>query len=219
MALSSSLNLSFARLDDGLDGATSGEANLIGRSQAGDVQAFNLLIERYEQPVYAVCYRMLGDADAADAAQETFFSAFRGIRSYRGGSFIAWLLRIARNECFDQLRARKRRPQTSLDSFDHESDDAARQFTDPGEAPDDRTLRAELAREIERKLAQLPDDQRLAVILSDIQGYSYDDIAAATGWPLGTVKSRISRGRTHLREALRAGELLPAAYRLGSRNE
>ncbi|HSH79229.1 MAG TPA: RNA polymerase sigma factor, partial [Herpetosiphonaceae bacterium] len=114
MALSSSLNLSIARLDDGLDGATAGDVNLIVRSKAGDMQAFNLLIERYEKPVYAVCYRLLGDADAADATQETFLSAFRGIRGYRDGSFIAWLLRIARNECYDQLRARKRRSHVSL---------------------------------------------------------------------------------------------------------
>ncbi len=196
------------------------EAQLIARSQQDDVHAFNLIVEYYQTRIYALCYRMLGDPDsAADATQDAFLSAFRNIQRYRGGSFVAWLLRIATNTCYDQLRARKRRPQTSLDNFDHEADDAARQFTDPREAPDERTLRAELAREIERRLAELPDDQRLAVILSDIQGYSYDDIATATGWPLGTVKSRISRGRTHLREALRAGELLPASYRLGSRNE
>ena len=90
------------------------------------------------------------------------------------------------------------------------------QFMDPGEAPEDRTVRDELAREIERQLRDLPDDQRLAVVMSDIQGYSYDEISTATGWPLGTVKSRLSRGRTHLRNALRAGELLPAHYRLGN---
>ena len=196
------------------------EVQLVSRSQEGDVHAFNLLVEHYQNRIYALCYRMLGDPDAAaDATQDTFLSAYRSIARYRGGSFVAWLLRIATNQCYDQLRARKRRPQTSLDNFDQESDEAARQFTDPGEAPDERTLRAELAHEIERRLAELPDDQRLAVILSDIQGYSYDDIATATGWPLGTVKSRISRGRTHLRESLRAGELLPAHYRLGSRTD
>src|SRR3712207_5316020 len=163
---------------------------------------------------------MLGDPEsAADTTQDTFLAAYRNIRRYRGGSFIAWLLRIATNACYDQLRARKRRPQISLDAVEPDADEAPRQFTDSGESPDERILRDELAREIERRLQELPDDQRLAVILSDIQGYSYDEIAAATGWPLGTVKSRISRGRTHLREALRAGELLPAHYRLGSRTE
>ncbi len=196
------------------------EADLIGRSQAGEVQAFNLLVERYQSRLYGLSYRMLGDADAAaDVTQDAFLSAYRNIGRYRGGSFVAWLLRIATNACYDQLRARKRRPQTSLDAFDHDGDDVVPQFTDPGEPPDERTLRDELAREIERQLHELPDDQRLAIILSDIQGYGYDEIAAVTGWPLGTVKSRLSRGRTHLRDALRSGELLPAQYRLDSGRE
>ncbi len=196
------------------------EPQLISASQEGDLQAFNMLVEHYQNRLYALAYRMLGDPEAAaDATQDAFLAAYRNIRRYRGGSFIAWLLRIATNACYDQLRARKRRPQISLDAVEPDADEAPRQFTDSGESPDERILRDELAREIERRLQELPDDQRLAVILSDIQGYSYDEIAAATGWPLGTVKSRLSRGRTHLRDALRAGELLPAYYRLGSRNE
>jgi RNA polymerase sigma-70 factor (ECF subfamily) len=196
------------------------EQALIARSQEGEVHAFNLLVERYQNRVYALSYRMLGDADAAaDITQDVFFSAYRNIGRYRGGSFVAWLLRIATNACYDQLRARKRRPQTSLDAFDPEAGEAPPQFTDPGESPDERTIRDELAREIERRLGDLPDDQRLVVILSDIQGHSYDEISAITGWPLGTVKSRLSRGRTHLRDALRAGELLPAHYRLESGEE
>ncbi len=196
------------------------EPDLIARSQGGEVQAFNLLVERYQNRLYALSYRMLGDADsAADVTQDVFFSAYRNIGRYRGGSFVAWLLRIATNACYDQLRARKRRPQTSLDAFDHEAGEMPPQFTDPSETPDERTVRDELAREIERRLGDLPDDQRLVVILSDIQGHSYEEISAITGWPLGTVKSRLSRGRTHLRNALRAGELLPAQYRLDNGEE
>lgn len=198
----------------------SDEPELIERSQRGEIQAFNLLVERYQNRLYGLSYRMLGDADAAaDATQDAFLSAYRNIRRFRGGSFVAWLLRIATNTCYDQLRARKRRPQTSLEAFDPDADEAPRQFTDPGESPDERTLRDELAREIQQRLDALPDDQRLVVIMSDIQGYSYDEISVATGWPLGTVKSRLSRGRTHLREALRAGELLPTHYRLPSRED
>ena len=210
MALSSSLNLPIALVDDGLDVATAGDVNLIDRSKAGDMQAFNLLIERYEQPVYAVCYRLLGDADAADATQETFLSAFRGIQGYRGGSFIAWLLRIARNECYDQLRARKRRSHVSLTGLatgtqPGDQGQVTREVPDRGEAPDARVLRAELGREIQRRLAELPEDQRLAIILSDIEGYNHEEIAAVTGWRPGTLKSRLSRGRARLRDALRAG--------------
>jgi RNA polymerase sigma-70 factor (ECF subfamily) len=79
-------------------------------------------------------------------------------------------------------------------------------------------MRDELAHELERQIQLLPDDQRLVVVLSDVQGYSYEEIVAATGWPLGTVKSRLSRARMHLRDVLRAGELLPQQYRLGSRD-
>ncbi len=195
----------------------SDETDLITRSQSGDVQAFNMLVERYQNRIYGLAYRMLGDADsAADAAQDTFLSAYKNIKRYRGGSFGGWLLRIATNTCYDQLRVRKRRPQTSLDEFDQDSEDAPRQFTDPGEAPDDRTMRDELARELERQIQALPDDQRIVVVMSDVQGYSYDEIVAATGWPLGTVKSRLSRARVQLRSVLRAGELLPQQYRLDS---
>src|SRR3712207_6695106 len=153
------------------------DAHLVTRSQAGDVQAFNLLVERYQREVYGLCFRMLGDADAEDAAQEVFLAAFRAIRRYHGGSFRAWLLRIARNECYDQLRARKRRPHLSLDG-DASAEVTPPEVTDPGEAPDERLLRRELAGELQRRLQELPDDQRLIVILSDIQGYSYNEIAA-----------------------------------------
>ncbi len=191
------------------------EQQLIADSQHGDVQAFNTLVEHYQGRLYGLCFRMLGEHDAAaDATQDTFLSAYRNIRRYRGGSFAAWLTRIATNACYDQLRLRQRRPTTSMDALLQDDEQAPRQFEDTGESPDERTLRNELAQEIQKALLVLDPDQRLAVILCDIQGMSYDEIAEATGWPTGTVKSRISRGRAHLRERLRMGELLPAKYRL-----
>jgi RNA polymerase sigma factor (sigma-70 family) len=193
----------------------SDESQLITDSQRGDVRAFNLLVERYQVRVYNLAYRMLGDPDAAaDVTQDAFLSAYRNIRRYRGGSFASWLLRIATNASYDQLRLRQRRPTSSIDAMlDDDEDHAPRQFEDQGESPDERSLRNELADEIQRGLNALDPDQRLAIILSDIQGYSYDEISAATGWPLGTVKSRLSRGRAQLREVLRQGELLPARFR------
>lgn len=192
----------------------SNEAELITDAQGGDMRAFNLLVEQYQTRVYNVCFRVLGDPEsAADAAQDTFVAAWRKLSSFHGGAFGSWLLRIATNGCYDVLRARKRRPQTSLDAFDADGDEQPRQFTDPGEAPDERAARAELAREIQRALDRLTDDQRIVVVLSDIQGHSYDEIAATTGWPLGSVKSRLSRGRAALRELLKRGELLPDRYR------
>jgi RNA polymerase sigma factor (sigma-70 family) len=191
------------------------ERRLIDMAQRGEVESFNALVRLYEGRVYNLCYRMLGDADsAADAAQDAFLSAFRNLRSFRGGSFRSWLLRIATNTCYDVLRARKRRPTISLDIEAAGDDDSSPlQIADTAEAPDDFALRRELAAAIQHGLADLPEEQRLILILSDIQGLAYEEIAEVTGANLGTVKSRLSRGRARLRDILKAGELLPARYR------
>jgi len=191
------------------------ERRLVDSAQRGDVESFNGLVRLYEGRVYNVCYRMLGDADsAADAAQDAFLSAFRNLRSFRGGSFRSWMLRIATNTCYDVLRARKRRPAVSLDvDGDDEDDSSPLQIADAAESPDDFALRRELAAAIQHGLAALPDEQRIILILSDIQGLAYEEIAQITSTNLGTVKSRLSRGRARLREVLKAGELLPTRYR------
>lgn len=194
------------------------ERRAILEAQRGDIQSFNALVRLYEGRVYNLCYRMLGDREsAADASQDAFLSAYRNIRSFRGGSFRSWMLRIATNTCYDALRARKRRPTTSLDiDADDEHDQSPLQVADDAESPDDTALRRELAGEIQRNLALLPDEQRVVLILSDIDGLPYEEIAQITGANLGTVKSRLSRGRARLRELLRAGELLPARFRHGT---
>ena len=192
------------------------ELRLITAAQRGDFDSFNALVRLYEGRIYNLAYRMMGDPDsAADASQEAFLAAFRNLRSFRGGSFRSWMLRIATNACYDMLRARKRRPSVSLDIPDNDDgDDSPLQIPDMGESPDEVALRRELAAAIQQGLDHLPEDQRLAVILSDIQGLAYEEIAQITNANLGTVKSRLSRGRMRLREVLRAGELLPARYRL-----
>jgi RNA polymerase sigma factor (sigma-70 family) len=191
------------------------ERRLVETAQRGDVESFNALVRLYEGRLYNLCYRMLGDADsAADAAQDAFLSAFRNLRSFRGGSFRSWILRIATNTCYDVLRARKRRPTTSLDiETDGGEDSAPLQIADSAESPDDFALRRELATAIQQGLATLPEEQRIILILSDIQGLAYEEIADITATNLGTVKSRLSRGRARLRDVLKAGELLPARYR------
>ncbi len=191
------------------------ELHLIESAQRGDVDSFNQLVRLYEMRVYNLCYRMLGDPDAAaDTAQDTFISAYRHLDHFRGGMFRAWLLRIATNACYDALRARKRRPSTSLQALGNADDDGVGfDLPDQGEQPDDVALRHELAAAITRGLADLPEDQRLVIILSDIQGMAYEEIATVTGANLGTVKSRLSRGRARLRDILRAGELLPSKFR------
>ncbi|HMO59782.1 MAG TPA: sigma-70 family RNA polymerase sigma factor [Roseiflexaceae bacterium] len=191
------------------------EQRLVAAAQHGDIESFNALVQLYEGRVYNLCYRMIGDADgAADTTQEAFFAAYRHLQRFRGGSFRSWVLRIATNACYDVLRARKRRPVVSLDAVGSSDDESSPlQIADSGETPDEFAQRRELARAIQHGLALLPEDQRAALILSDIEGYSYDEIAEVTDTNLGTVKSRISRGRLRLREILRQGELLPLRYR------
>ena len=191
------------------------ERRLVEVAQRGDVESFNELVRLFEGRVYNLCYRMLGDADsAADAAQDAFLSAFRNLRSFRGGSFRSWMLRIATNTCYDVLRVRKRRPSVSLDiEADDESASSPLQIADTAESPDDFAQRRELAAAIQDGLTVLPDEQRIVLILSDIQGLAYEEIAQITNCNLGTVKSRLSRGRARLREVLKAGELLPTRYR------
>lgn len=191
------------------------ELRLVEAGQRGDVEAFNQLVRLYEGRVYNLCYRMLSDADAAaDATQDTFIAAYRNLNRFRGGMFRAWLLRIATNTCYDVLRSRQRRPAVSLDAgYEDEAAGPRLDLPDPGESPDEAVLRRELAQALERGIAQLPEDQRIVVILSDVQGLAYEEIAAVTSTNLGTVKSRLSRARARLRDILRAGELLPSKFR------
>lgn len=195
--------------------ANNEEQRLVNASQQGDVEAFNQLVRLYEVRVYNLCYRMLGDGDAAaDVTQDSFISAYRNLQRFRGGAFRAWLFRIATNACYDVLRVRKRRPSTPFSALSGPDDDSpAFDRADDGETPDEVALRHELAATIEAGLAQLPAEQRIVVILSDIQGLAYEEIAQVTESNLGTVKSRLSRGRARLRTILRAGELLPPQFR------
>jgi RNA polymerase sigma-70 factor (ECF subfamily) len=179
---------------------------LIARALGGNVQAFNGLVERYQGLAYSVAYRALGDPEAAaDATQDAFLAAFSALKSFRGGSFKAWLLRIVTNACFDQGRRAQRRPSSSLDHLIEErGETASDRIIDPDPLPEGEALRAEQLEEIQGALLELPFDQRTAVVLSDLHGLSYEEIAEATSVSLGTVKSRIARGRGKLRELLRA---------------
>lgn len=191
------------------------EQRLIAQAQRGDLHAFNQLVLVYQSMLYNVAYRILGDGDAAaDATQDAFVSAYKAIARFRGGSFKAWLLRIVTNACYDQLRVKQRRPADSLDDMLVEPEHDAT-LRDDSESPEDFVLRQELGAAIQRGLGTLPPDQRITLVLSDIEGLSYDEIAEVTRVSLGTVKSRLSRARSKLRDyLLHNGELLPAAYRL-----
>ena len=182
------------------------DERLIRAAQAGDLDAFNDLVSRHERSVYSVCLRLLREPAAAeDATQDTFIRAWGAIESFRGGVVRPWLLRIATNRAYDVIRSRNRRPTRSLDAELFESQP---EWTTQAqsEAPESFAGRTELARYLEAALDQLPEDQRTAIVLSDVQGYGYEDIANVMGVAVGTVKSRISRGRSALRTLLRQDE-------------
>jgi RNA polymerase sigma-70 factor (ECF subfamily) len=193
------------------------ETDLISAAQQGQLDAFNELVLAYQHQVYNLAYRILGDpASAADAAQEAFISAFQNIARFRGGSFKSYMLRIVSNQCYDELRRRKRRPAISFEDFGEDLDEEANPLLiDSREGPEEHAQRQEMARVIQAGIETLPPDQRIALVLSDVQGLSYQEIAEVTDVPLGTVKSRLARARGKLRDYLRSqGELLPARYRL-----
>jgi RNA polymerase sigma-70 factor (ECF subfamily) len=183
-------------------------------AREGDLSAFNELVVEYQALVYNVCYRMLGQAQAAeDAAQEAFVSAWRNIGTLRGEAFRPWVLRIAANLCRDELRRRVRRPSSSLNAA---LEAGVPEPPDDDPLPEDTALNAELRAGLDAALAALPDDQRTAIVLCDVDGLDYSEIAAVMNTSLGTVKSRIARGRLRLREALlRQPELLPGRFRQG----
>ncbi|HCJ10476.1 MAG TPA: RNA polymerase subunit sigma-24 [Clostridiales bacterium] len=187
----------------------------MARAVAGDGDAFAELVEPYESRVYNLAVRMCGDRETAfDLAQEVFLKAYRFLPRFKGeASFSTWLYRVASNTCLDQLRRRRRSPETlSLDdAVETGSGSLRRTVADSSLEPERLVLREEVRAEIRDAVTGLPLEQRLAVLLRDFEGLTYGEIAEALGCSLGTVKSRINRGRAALRERLTARELLPAA--------
>lgn len=194
----------------------SDEQALIERARGGHLEAFNTLVLRYQDAVYTIAYRIMGEpASAADAAQETFITAYRRLETHQGGSFRAWLSRIATNTCYDILRYHKRRPATALDDLVGEDYDDGPPIPDPGSTPEQAVQSSELRRAIQQCIEALKPDQRVTLVMADVEGYSYQEIAQTAGVQLGTVKSRLSRARASVRDCLQGyQELLPSQYRL-----
>ncbi len=194
------------------------ELALISDAQGGNLDAFNTLILHYQDSVFNTALRILGDEDqAADAAQDAFISAFKSIQSFRGGSFKAWLMRTVTNACYDELRRKKRRPTTPLEpeTDDGEEMDSPRWLADPNMTPDQVAEADELEHAIQHCLDNLPLDFKTVVVMADIQGMDYTEVASSVHVPLGTVKSRLARARLRLQECLQGfAELLPASFRL-----
>jgi RNA polymerase sigma-70 factor (ECF subfamily) len=187
---------------------------LVSRARTGDESAFNELIRQYQGLAWSVAWRTLQDDGAAgDAVQDSFLKAYRALDQFHGGSFKSWFMRIVVNTCYDVLRSSQCRRTDSLDDLPVEEEHAA-PLIDHSDSPQDLVERAELSDWIEAGIRTLPADQRLALVLCDVHGYAYEEIAEITGQPMGTVKSRISRARARLRDFLvRRPELLPAAFR------
>ena len=190
------------------------------QDRSGRVHCYNCIIEDFQSQAYNLAARMLSDwALAEDAVQEAFMSGYRAFQQFRGDNLRAWIMRIVANTCRDMLRARRARPTVPLDPVPSGLDDpdpmlSAVDLPSGEESPEDYAERKELHRVIESGLNTLSEEQRLAVLLVDVQGLDYEEAAAAMGCSLGTVKSRLSRGRGRLRDYLRTtGELLPSVFR------
>jgi RNA polymerase sigma-70 factor (ECF subfamily) len=184
------------------------DAELIARCQRADASAFDAIVARYKTKIYHYLYRMTGNAeDADDLTQEVFIRMYTNIGKFRAeASLSTWLFRIAGNLAVDRFRRTKnsRRLVTSLDApIQPGEEEASRDVPDMTMAPEVLVGRRELADQIESALAKLPAKLRSAVILFDVEGMSYDEIAGVEGIPLGTVKSRIFNARVALRDSLR----------------
>ena len=176
------------------------EHELIQKAGRGDAYAFEQLMAAHENKMYAVALRMCGNReDAQDCLQEAMIRVFRSISGFKGqSSFSTWVYRITMNTCLDELRRRKNRPNTSLDGLY----DAGWSPVDPGQTPEKSALIKDMRRQLQAFIRELPEDMRAAIVLRDVEGYSYDEIASMLDVNVGTIKSRISRGREKLREKI-----------------
>ena len=188
---------------------TADEPTFIDRLKAGEAAAFDTLIDRYSSDIYALLFRLTENAEeASDLTQDTFLRALRSIKGFRGDSELkTWLFRIAINESRNRFRWWKRRRRDVTISLDATYGDSETPFSDTladgSSSPEDAALSREREYAIKAALAEIPDVYREAIILCDIEGMSYDETAVALGIGIGTVKSRISRGRQELRARLK----------------
>lgn len=181
------------------------DEELVARSQKGDIDAFEELVNRYERKIYTVAYRIIGNPDdASDLTQEAFLKAFQGIRNFRGeASFQTWVSRIVTNVCRDELRKRYRKPVDWLEEkITLDEGEVTRQVPSNEPGPEEIYEKKELQERLQELIATLSPEFRLALVLRDIQGFSYEEIAEQLDCSLGTVKSRINRARNYLKEKL-----------------
>ena len=186
------------------------DEELVARSQGGDVDSFNQLILRWERPIYALAYRVIGrEEEARDVCQEAFLRAFRALPGFKGqAKFSSWLYRITLNLCRDWMRRQKRTPVSQMPD-DTDAMELASQ-AGPVESIEDLVARRQLSAAVEEAMTLLPDEQRTAIILKEYHGMTFQEIADLQGCPLSTVKTRLYQGLSVLRRHLaRNGQLEP----------
>jgi RNA polymerase sigma-70 factor, ECF subfamily len=184
---------------------TGTDEELVARSMSGDADSFNELILRWERPIYALAYRTIGrEEDARDVCQETFLRAYRALPGFRGqAKFSSWLYRIALNLCRDWVRRERRTPVVQPPEDGDLMEMAA--AAEPSESIEDLVMRKDLTRSVERAMALLPEEQRMAIVLKEYHGLTFQEIADLAGCPLSTVKTRLYQGLTVLRRELARG--------------
>jgi RNA polymerase sigma-70 factor (ECF subfamily) len=186
------------------------DEELVARAQGGDVESFNQLIVRWERPIYALAYRVIGkEEDARDVCQDAFLRAYRALPGFKGqAKFSSWLYRIALNLCRDWIRRQRRAPVSQLPEDTDASELAAE--TGPVESIEDLVARRELSAIVEEAMSVLSEEQRTAIILKEYHGMTFQEIADMQGCPLSTVKTRLYQGLSILRRRLEQhGQLVP----------
>ncbi|MCI0487284.1 MAG: sigma-70 family RNA polymerase sigma factor [Blastocatellia bacterium] len=185
------------------------EEGLIARLRARDLEAFEELVMHFERPVYLLCYRLLGDAeDARDAAQETFLKVYRGLKGFRGDSGLkTWIYRIAINQAMNQQRWWRRRHKDDTVSLELSRSDSepsvGERLSCNDASPEEMAIAAERERQVMQSLGEMKEEYRVTLVLREIEEMSYEEIAETLGISIGTVKSRISRGREELRRRMK----------------
>jgi RNA polymerase sigma-70 factor, ECF subfamily len=186
------------------------DEELVARAQGGDIESFNQLILRWERPIYALAYRVIGkEEDARDVCQDAFLRAYRALPGFKGqAKFSSWLYRIALNLCRDWIRRQRRAPVSQLPEDTDATELAAE--TGPVESIEDLVARRELSAIVEEAMSELSEEQRTAIILKEYHGMTFQEIADMQGCPLSTVKTRLYQGLSLLRRRLeQQGQLIP----------
>jgi RNA polymerase sigma-70 factor (ECF subfamily) len=190
------------------------DEELVALATAGDLDSFNQLVARWERPIYALAYRTLGrEEDARDVVQEAFLRAYRGLKGFKGqAKFSSWLYRITLNLCRDWIRRDRRAPIVQV-AEGTDPMDLADAHADPGESVEDLVARREMSQAVARALAELPDEQRTAILLKEYHGLTFQEIADTLHCPLSTVKTRLYQGLSVLRRRLERRQAEQASLR------